>query len=739
MTKKLELVFAFMLLCIALPSMAQEIPVDGNTIFLLRFDGNVNGEQGEGSYSSDTYTFTSGLQNQGIFINGGTPLTYDPNGNLTPSAGTVEFWVKPNCLLVDNDLSISYIQRIPEMDYVWDSNNPAVEGWPTVGQQITWRAVVKNWMSEGHSVQYRWFEDDVELFNSTIFLPGNSTTNIDLPWNWTFDRHRLRLEIDATNVVEEFEESNNSLEIFTDAISVGFYVEQDLYDFFHENQFKLGVGANTWEDWANRQVNMWNDMFANAIYPETPNGVLDRIRLDKVTIVGNGALPLAGGLPGNHPNYNDRSVDLIWGFPSTVNYSDVTTVSTNNHFFYEGSLIHELGHARYLVDAYGFNTSHNPDAGNNIAIEECGELVAGSSLMPFQVFDITYLTKYQGLMASDYTYVDRYSAVAMNLIAGHRATLGNYNAPGNIGEFMNDFPTQNELTVKNMDGDPLPGANIKVYQATNGTGWYNKHFDNTFDLEFTADANGVVQLGICPFDDDGTIEHTYGISNAIAIVRVQYGSLVGYGFLESADFNMEYWRGNTGLGTYELQLDMQSVSCILPIELTQFNGYHKAGNNHLFWETATETNNKKFIIERSDNQHFFEAIGEMAGRSLSNQPHKYQFKDSAPLEGINYYRLLQIDQNGTTSYSETIAIEVEKAGVVSLYPNPFQSELYVQIPFSTASSELQVTNLAGQIIFQTIIPSATPRWTLNTEDWPQGLYWIEIQQEGSILRGNVVK
>ena len=267
----------------------------------------------------------------------------------------------------------------------------------------------------------------------------------------------MEFVIDPDNAFPEDEEQNNSLLIITDAISVGFYVEQRVYDYFHEYQHKLGVHSNSWEDWAQRQVRRWNEMFAKAIYPETSNGVLDRIRLDKITIVPDGALPLvAGGLPTNSPNLNDRTVDLQWGFPATHLdtdfYKDHTTVSDNNPFYYEGSLIHELGHARYLIDVYGFNV-HDDGQGNTVASRENGNLIVGTDYMPFVDAGTLYYTPEKGIMNSDYTYVERYSAGALNLIAGHRATLGNYNAPGNIGVFLNrDLPSENRLTVKGKSG-----------------------------------------------------------------------------------------------------------------------------------------------------------------------------------------------------------------------------------------------------------------------------------------------
>jgi hypothetical protein len=229
------------------------------------------------------------------------------------------------------DLSIGWISRLPAIDYVWGSANPTRDGWPAVGQKVTWQAHVKNWSkNDGQSVAYRWVLDGVAVDSGQMRIPARSEKTVDYPWDWEFTRHELKFVIDPANAIKEEEERNNELLIYTDAITVGFYVEQSVYDYFRQHQRKLGLGSNTeagsntWEDWAQRHIRRWNQMLASAIYPETPSGVLDRVRLDKITVVPDGALPLVpltgmeqpGAGPSTHPNLNDRTVDMQWGFPA---------------------------------------------------------------------------------------------------------------------------------------------------------------------------------------------------------------------------------------------------------------------------------------------------------------------------------------------------------------------------------------------------------------------------------------
>lgn len=472
------------------------------------------------------------------------------------------------------DISAGWIQRLPTLSYVWESENPTVEGWPEVGENVTWRAYVKNWHSEAFTdVVYTWTLDGVVVTTGTVNLPPQTHTPVDFPWTWTFDRHELTFVINADHAIDEYSTRNNRISLYTDALSVGLWVEQSLYDYFHANQYKLAVGANGWEDWAQRQVTRWNEMFATAIYPlDTPEGVLDRLRVDQINIVPDGTLPISGGLPSNRPDSTNRTVDLQWGFPFTEGHSSFygnhTSRDDNNPFYYEGSLIHELGHARYLIDTYGFNYHDNDPRGtdpwSNVTVQVDGEVIVATPYMPLNPpwWDSIFFPNVPGgpgygLMAGPYTLVDQHSAAALNLIAGHRATVGNWNSPGNIGIYLQDLPQENIVTVRDSFGNIMPYATVTVYRTTARAGnWYGKRTENTPDMVVVANAQGEAPLGRCPFAADGVIRHTFGIANGVMMVRVDHEERIGFGFMDVMHFNLQYWRGNTETGRYDLAVSM---------------------------------------------------------------------------------------------------------------------------------------------------------------------------------------
>jgi hypothetical protein len=447
------------------------------------------------------------------------------------------------------DLTVGWISRLPELEYVWNSSNPKVEGWPAAGSTVTWRANVRSWFDEPKTVAYAWKLGTREIVRGTAALAPNAYTAIDLARPWSFTRERLSVSIDTGNAVAEQSEANNELEVVTDALSVGLWVEQGFYDYFRANQHRLGVGSTSFEDWANRMIATYNDMAAMAVYPETPNGVHDRWRLQKIVIVPDDALPLVPpvvpqrgeGPPGavTQPDSSDRTVDLQWGFrtSSAGSYSDLTRVATSNPFYVNGPVIHEIGHARYLTDVYAFDLRHVPPE-NVVSIAE---------LAPN---GYVFYTPEQGLMNRNYTFLDRYSAAALNLIAGHRAVSGNYNEPENLGDYLNDLPSQNRLTIRDAEGSLVANAEVELYlsEPFKVEAWYASDYDDVPEVKLRTDANGQVLVGRNPFSISGPVLKDWGAANVIAIVRA--GGK--WGFLESRIFNLAYWRGETTFADHEL-------------------------------------------------------------------------------------------------------------------------------------------------------------------------------------------
>lgn len=122
-----------------------------------------------------------------------------------------------------------------------------------------------------------------------------------------------------------------------------------------------------------------------------------------------------------------------------------------------------------------------------------------------------------------------------------------------------------------------------------------------------------------------------------------------------------------------------SASGVLPIELIDFYGKNLGEGNQLTWRTLSEINNDLFLIERSTDGINFGSIASVDGHGTTSLPQDYEYYDQFNSEGKNtYYRLKQIDTDGHSSTSNTIVVYPKNNVPVYVFPNPAQSELFLE-------------------------------------------------------------
>lgn len=131
--------------------------------------------------------------------------------------------------------------------------------------------------------------------------------------------------------------------------------------------------------------------------------------------------------------------------------------------------------------------------------------------------------------------------------------------------------------------------------------------------------------------------------------------------------------------TLNWQLTNTSLDCTtLPVELISLEATARKPEIDVTWATATEQNSSHFIVERSPDNGTFTPIGTMAAAGNTQFRRDYHFVDVAPHKGVNYYRLQQVDLDGTTEQTHTVtAMLNEDGGKPTIYPNPANEILNV--------------------------------------------------------------
>ncbi|MEO8168305.1 MAG: T9SS type A sorting domain-containing protein, partial [bacterium] len=185
----------------------------------------------------------------------------------------------------------------------------------------------------------------------------------------------------------------------------------------------------------------------------------------------------------------------------------------------------------------------------------------------------------------------------------------------------------------------------------------------------------------------------------------------------------------------------------VPIQLASFNA--SVSNNHdvrLAWRTISEVNNYGFEVQRAFGEaEGFESIDGsfVPGHGTTNQPQNYSWTDNNAPAGHLYYRLKQIDLDGTTSYTEPVSVDVltavGEAGVATAYslnqnyPNPFNPVTTIQFSITSAElANLKIFDMLGREVATLVNEVKQPgiyrvQWDAN--NFPSGMYFYKLTTE----------
>ena len=191
-------------------------------------------------------------------------------------------------------------------------------------------------------------------------------------------------------------------------------------------------------------------------------------------------------------------------------------------------------------------------------------------------------------------------------------------------------------------------------------------------------------------------------------------------------------------GSYARLPIFQPVS-ILPVELLSFTGKLDGNTTILNWETASEFNNDRFEIERSKDVKEFEKIGNVRGYGTSNIPVFYHHSDQLDSSGTYYYRLKQIDYDGTATYSNIIAVSFQLEAKIMVYPNPAQDWIIVQTKDANAAYRLQIFSTSGNLIIEQHLENRNGQHEIDVRNLPKGVYFVSISGHERIMTQQFVK
>lgn len=173
----------------------------------------------------------------------------------------------------------------------------------------------------------------------------------------------------------------------------------------------------------------------------------------------------------------------------------------------------------------------------------------------------------------------------------------------------------------------------------------------------------------------------------------------------------------------------------LPVELLSFRGEKKGKSVLLQWTTASEKNNDYFTLKKSSNNFNFAELTKVQGAGTTNSISNYSFTDYQPLQGLNYYKLLQTDFDGTTTDEGTIAVRFDnlKTDAIIIPDGPGQQ---INIQFTEVTDEnlkVDLIDVTGKLILEKDLHAGEISYAIKTNNIATGIYLIRISSSNGMI------
>lgn len=250
--------------------------------------------------------------------------------------------------------------------------------------------------------------------------------------------------------------------------------------------------------------------------------------------------------------------------------------------------------------------------------------------------------------------------------------------------------------------------------------------DKTYQISFKASADAPRNITLRLLQDVSPFSTLYTISNiALTASQANYGiytytsSFTGY-------VALRFFVATNNIPTYFDDVVMiEEVPTTLPISLLSFNASLKSNDVLLKWKTSSEVNAQEFQIENSiDGDNFYE-IGKVKARNIANG-YSYNYIHYNVPKGVSYYRLKNVDQDGTFKYGNIIFINnrllTEEDFII--YPNPIVDNANLKYPIVNNLASITLINLNGHKLANYPLLKGSDQAVLDFSNLSKGYYLL---------------
>jgi photosystem II stability/assembly factor-like uncharacterized protein len=205
-------------------------------------------------------------------------------------------------------------------------------------------------------------------------------------------------------------------------------------------------------------------------------------------------------------------------------------------------------------------------------------------------------------------------------------------------------------------------------------------------------------------------------------------------------YKIKFTENNTGFICGSDGKFLMNTDYVVPVELSSFNARENGADISLTWTTKTELNNSGFEIQRLTHGTDWRKIAFIPGNGSSSEPHDYSFIDENLKSGSYFYRLKQIDLDGSFKYSNNVNAFISLSDKYELeqnYPNPFNPSTTIKFSLPQNTNViLTIYNTVGQKVTELVNKNLNAgKYSINWNacGFASGIYIYELRIDKSLL------
>lgn len=568
-----------------------------------------------------------------------------------------------------NSYCVEYPDWIPRLCPGTDSERR----WPDPGEEVTFTAYIANKGTlVSTPVEYAWLVDSSTVTSGILpsLAPGEQTT-LQYIWSWAhaldgehaLGEHSIAIYLDPGDALNESFESNNQLQDDTLAMSFRIGITPEMLEAYNtpvDPQWPWSA-----EDWLQKQIAMMNTNFKRAVYPTTPQGATQRVRIDTIEV-----LPAAPEI--------DRQYDGGWYIDTDLRHGASAWYDPATDI--DWALIHELSHQVGMIDLYmsnipidivdvedqtGFPVNFGfmwPEA----------DLMGGGSILPY----------------TDGNMYSSHSAAGVSTQRGYRN--------GYYGVYQFDIPQTNTLLILDREGDPAAGVGVTLYQRNGPENWlWMPVIDSNPEIVGTTDPNGLFVLPNRPVNGGTTTrtnhvlrDNPFGVVDVIHtknrfLGKLSYAEHEEYFWLDITDFNLAYWAGDTNAHTYRISSHIPPAGSPLPPEIA--NSRVEANRVTLCWEPSSSPQVIGYNVYRAERPVY--SYTKVTNTPVSGDCYEDTHTDDSYTFGGYVYTVTAVAQGGSESGFSNFAWAGNLSSPIAVLVRPDDTRLVLDPSFGYALLE----------------------------------------------------